>query len=253
MRKPAPAFVYGFAAGPYVHARQRNLHYYSVDRSEAELRQLFAATGDMLGFFAERAGLAYEGDYQQALVAETIGQEMAGMAVMSEAYGKEVLDDLTQTDLIAHEAAHQWWGVRVTCAGWEHFWLNEGFANFMAAAWLQQSHGEAAYQAMVQGWEKRMQELRTKGADRPLVYPQWIKPSADDRAVVYKKGAYVLHRLRQELGEEVFWRGLREYTQANDGRSVVTADFQQAMEHAAGRSLQAFFDAWVYGVGGELG
>ncbi|MGE8279187.1 MAG: M1 family metallopeptidase [Stenotrophomonas sp.] len=253
LRKPAPAFVYGFAAGPYVHARQGNLHYYSVDRSEAELRQLFAATGDMLGFFAERAGLAYEGDYRQALVAETIGQEMAGMAVMSEAYGKEVLDDPTQASLIAHEAAHQWWGVRVTCAGWEHFWLNEGFANFMTAAWLQQSQGEAAYQAMVQGWEKRVQELRTNGADRPLVYPQWIKPSADDRAVVYKKGAYVLHRLRQELGEEVFWRGLREYTQANDGRSVVTADFQQAMEHAAGRSLQAFFDAWVYGVDGELG
>ena len=61
------------------------------------------------------------------------------------------------------------------------------------------------------------------------------------------------HLDRLELGEELFWRGLREYTQANDGRSVVTADFQQAMERAAGRSLQGFFDAWVYGVGGELG
>jgi len=253
LRKPTPAFVYGFVAGPYQHAQQGRLQFYSKDRSEAELQQLFAATDDMLDFFAARAGLAYEGDYRQALVANTIGQEMAGLSVMSEAYGKSVLDDPTQTGLMAHEAAHQWWGVRVTCASWEHFWLNEGFANFMTAAWLQQAQGEAAYQAMVQGWEQRVLALREKGADRPLVYPDWNKPSADDRAVVYRKGAYVLHRLRMELGEELFWRGLREYTQANDGRSVVTADFQQAMERAAGRSLQGFFDAWVYGVGGELG
>ncbi len=253
LRKPVPAFVYGFAAGPYRHARQGRLQFYSKDRSEAELRQVFAATDDMLDFFAARAGLAYEGDYRQVLVANTIGQEMAGLSVMSEAYGKSVLGDPTQTGLIAHEAAHQWWGVRVTCAGWEHFWLNEGFANFMTAAWLQHAQGEAAYQAMVQGWEQRVLALREKGTDRPLVYPEWNKPSADDRAVVYKKGAYVLHRLRMELGEEAFWRGLREYTQANDGKSVVTADFQKAMEQAAGRSLQAFFDAWVYGVSGEVG
>lgn len=257
LRTPMPGYVYGFAAAPYRHVQQPHgtgmLHYYALDRSEAELSQLFAATGEMLDFFAERAGLAYQGDYHQALVERTIGQEMAGLSLMSEAYGKQVLADASQTGLIAHEAAHQWWGNRVTCAGWEHFWLNEGFANFMTAAWLQHSQGEAAYQEMVQGWEQRLRALREKGADRPLQYPDWNQPSADDRAVVYKKGAYVLHRLRLELGEEVFWRGLRQYTQANDGKSVVTADFQKAMEAAAGRSLQAFFDSWVYGVGGELG
>lgn len=257
LRTPMPGYVYGFAAAPYRHVQQvhggNSLHYYALDRSPAELRKLFAATGDMLDFFAERAGLAYQGDYRQALVKRTIGQEMAGLSLMSEAYGEEVLADASQTGLMAHEAAHQWWGNRVTCAGWEHFWLNEGFANFMAAAWLQHAQGEAAYQAMVQGWEQRLLALREKGLDRALVYPDWNKPTADDRAVVYKKGAYVLHRLRLELGEELFWRGLREYTQANDGRSVVTADFQKAMERAAGRSLHGFFDAWVYGVGGELG
>ena len=257
LRAPMPGYVYGFAAAPYRHVQQAHgagrLHYYALDRSEPELSQLFAATGEMLDFFAERAGLAYQGDYHQALVERTIGQEMAGLSLMSEAYGKQVLADATQTGLIAHEAAHQWWGNRVTCAGWEHFWLNEGFANFMTAAWLQHSQGEAAYQAMVQGWEQRVLALRAKGADRALVYPNWDKPTSDDRAVVYRKGAYVLHRLRLELGEEVFWRGLRAYSQANDGKSVVTADFQTAMEAAAGRSLQGFFDAWVYGVGGEVG
>lgn len=256
LRTPMPGYVYGFAAGPYQHAvvphGDGQLHYYAVDRSPAELRQVFSATGDMLEFFASRAGIPFEGDYRQALVARTIGQEMAGLSLMSEAYGKRVLDDPNQLGLMAHEAAHQWWGNRVTCAGWEHFWLNEGMANFMTAAWLQHAQGEAAYQQMVSGWQTRVRALREKGADRALVFPDWNKPTADDRAVVYQKGALVLHLLRQELGDDVFWRGLRTYTQAHDGRSVVTRDFQQSMEAAAGRSLQPFFERWVYGIGGEV-
>jgi aminopeptidase N len=84
------------------------------------------------------------------------------------------------------------------------------------------------------------------GADHALVYDSWNAPTADDRAVVYQKGAYVLHLLRAELGEEVFWRGVRDYTRHHDGQSVVTTDFQRAMEKSAGRSLQPFFAQWVY-------
>lgn len=250
---PMPGYVYGFAAGRYQQATQQHgpvqLRFLSVDRTPAQLRTVFARTGDMLDFFAARAGLPYHGHYQQVLVATTIGQEMAGLSLMSEAYGQAVLEDADQTALMAHEAAHQWWGNRVTCAGWEHFWLNEGMANFMTAAYLQQAQGEAAYQAQVQRWHTRWETLRAKGADHALVYADWDSPTGDDRAVVYQKGAYVLHLLRSELGEDVFWRGIRAYTRANDGRSVVTADFQRAMEEASGHSLQPFFDAWVYGAG----
>jgi aminopeptidase N len=98
----------------------------------------------------------------------------------------------------------------------------------------------------VQRWRARLEALRAKGADHALVYESWNAPTADDRAVVYQKGGYVLHLLRVELGEDVFWRGVRDYTRSNDDRSVVTADFQRAMEKSAGRSLQPFFAQWVY-------
>lgn len=255
LREPMPGYVYGFTAGRYQQARQRHhgitLHYLSQQRSPAELQQIFARTGEMLDFFAQRAGLAYRGDYSQALVARTIGQELAGLSLMSEDYGKAVLDNPDDVALIAHEAAHQWWGNRVTCASWQHFWLNEGMVTFMTAAYLQHAQGEAAYQAQLQRWRTRIDRLRADGRDHALVYADWSQPSADDRAVVYQKGGYVLHQLRQELGEAVFWRGLRAYTRANDGRSVVTADFQQAMERAAGRRLDAFFNQWVYAAGAE--
>ena len=64
---------------------------------------------------------------------------------------------------------------------------------------------------------------------------------------MYQKGAYVLHLLRETVGDEAFWRGIRDYTIAHRGTSVTTADFQRAMERAAGRDLGAFFDRWAWG------
>jgi aminopeptidase N len=69
---------------------------------------------------------------------------------------------------------------------------------------------------------------------------------ADDRALVYQKGAYVLHLLRQLLGEKLFWSGLRDYGRAHDGAPVTSRDFQQAMERSSGRNLSGFFKTWIY-------
>ena len=79
------------------------------------------------------------------------------------------------------------------------------------------------------------------------MFPEWNKPTSDDRAVVYQKGAYVLHVLREELGEQAFWRGVRIYTKEFDGRAVTTQDFRKAMERGSGRDLSKFFAYWVDG------
>jgi aminopeptidase N len=78
------------------------------------------------------------------------------------------------------------------------------------------------------------------------VFPDWLKPSADDQVIVYRKGACVLHLLREELGDALFWAGLRAYTRRFMGRSVTTADFQAAMEAGTRRDLHGFFERWVY-------
>ncbi|MGO1068663.1 M1 family metallopeptidase [Lysobacter sp. CA199] len=244
-----PSYVYGFAAGRYNEAggtgENGALRFLSADLNSAQLRRVFADSADMMRFFGRRAGIRYRGDYIQALVAKTVGQELDGFSLLSEAYGREVLDKPESESLIAHELAHQWWGNMVTCRDWGHFWLNEGFANFMAAAYMQHRFGDAAYRERVEAWKRRLDKLRETGKDHALVYAVWNKPSADDRAVVYQKGAYVLHLLREELGERAFWRGIRAYTRAYYGHSVVTADFRKAMERSSGRDLSAFFAHWV--------
>jgi aminopeptidase N len=244
-----PSYVYGFAASKYNEEIERRngikLRYLSKDHKSEQLKQIFTDTPDMLQFFSERTGIPYRGDYTQALVADTIGQEMAGFALMSEEYGAEILRDPTKKGLMAHEVAHQWWGNAVTCKDWNHFWLNEGFATFMAAAYLQHRFGQDVYNAQVERWQKRVEKLRADGKDHGLVYEEWSKPSGDDRAVVYQKGAYALHQLRLELGEKVFWNSIKSYTQQYYGKSVTTDEFKRAIENASGRDLSIFSTKWI--------
>jgi len=249
--RPVPTYVFGFAAGRFTEVVERrgdvSLRHLGDGFSEAELGRVFADTAEMLAFFEDRSGVPYDDPaYTQALVAETIGQEMATFTLMSEDYGRRMLDDPASSSLAAHELAHQWWGNMVTCRDWRHFWLNEGFGTFMAAAWMEHRFGREAYLREIQSSRDRFEKVRDAGGDRSLVFPDWDRPTSADRTLVYHKGAYVLHLLREEMGEEAFWDGVRHYTQMYFGDSVTTPDFQETMEQSSGTDLSEFFDEWVY-------
>ena len=249
---PMPSYVYGFVAGAFrrveLPGTGTKLDLLVDDAHAQQARATFTATADMLSFFADKAGVPYPyRRYGQAIVTDTIGQEMAGLSLLSNDYVEKAARGERSLGLIAHEAAHQWWGNAVTCRDWNEFWLNEGMATFMAAAYLQHHDGEAVYAETVKDWRTRIDVLRAKGADKPLVFPDWNTPSGDDRAVVYQKGAYFLHVLRSELGEAVFWAAIRDYTRSHFNASVQTPDLQQAMERASGRDLSALFNQWAYG------
>jgi len=250
-RHAVPTYTFGFAAGRFNEAIERRdgvtLRYLGDGFSEADLRRIFHETSEMIGFFQDRAGVRYGGAaYTQALVSETAGQEMSAFAVLPESYGRAVLTGDSLVSLGAHELAHQWWGNMVTCRDWTHFWLNEGFATFMAAAYDERHLGREQYLKEIDAMRRRYETVRDAGHDGPLVFPSWNRPTADDRTLVYRKGAYVLHLLRELLGERAFWAGIRHYTRTYFGKSVTTVDFQKAMERSSGRDLSKFFSEWVY-------
>jgi aminopeptidase N len=249
--KPISTYLFGFAAGRFIERQPARtgtaLRYLGEGVSSEELDRIFRDTPDMLEFFTSRAGIGYPGDtYTQVLVARTAGQEAWGFSLFSDAYGRAVLNDPSAVWLIAHELAHQWWGNLVTCQVWTHFWLNEAFASFMADAYDEHRFGREAYVQDIERARVGYEAGRQKSRDRSLVFPDWNRPTADDRAVVYQKGAYVLHLLREHMGEDAFWKGIRRYTVAHAGGSVTTDDFKRSMEQSSGLNLSAFFDTWVY-------
>ena len=247
---PVSTYIFGFAAGPFHVVKEKRgnveLQYLATNYSEAEVRRIFRATPDMLDFFEDRAGVKYaDKTYTQVLAAGAADQEMSSFTALKEAYGKEVLENEQDVWLAAHEFAHQWWGNMVTCRDWNHFWLNEGIATFIAAAYLEHRFGREAYMREIETYRANYEKVRAAGKDKPLVFPDWLNPTREDRILVYDKGAYVLHLLREEMGEANFWKGLRNFTRRHFGKSVVTNDFLVAMEEAHGKSLKPFFTKWV--------
>jgi aminopeptidase N len=248
---PIPTYIIGFAVGPFqvVKEKRRNveLQYFATNYTAIEVRRIFRDTPDMLDFFEERAGVKYtDKTYTQVLAAGGVEQEMSSFTALKEAYGKQVLDNEHEQWLGAHEFAHQWWGNMVTCRDWNHFWLNEGIATFMAAAYLEHRFGRAAYLREIESNRANYEKVRDAGKDKSLVFPDWNRPTREDRILVYDKGAYVLHLLREEMGERAFWNGIRIFTRRHFGKSVVTSDFVTAMEEANRKSLKEFFAKWVY-------
>lgn len=251
LKQPVSAYIFGFAIGPFHSSTQKHkhtrFHYLSAQHNSKELLQIFAETANMLDFFEEKSGIQYpDSTYTQIIFKGRISQEMANFCVLRDGYGKQVLKDSTAVNLSAHELAHQWWGNQVTCKDWTHFWLNEGMAVYMSTAFREHRWGKMAYEADMKVYYDAFQKVVQKGNDKGLVFPNWNNPSSDDRILVYYKGAYVFHLLRDKLGDKVFWDALKSYTQAYYGKSVVTRDLQYIFEEVSGLDLNSFFDEWVY-------
>jgi aminopeptidase N len=248
--RPVPAYTFGFAVGRFSEVADRGsdvtLRYFANGFSSDEMRKIFSESRQMLQFFEERSGVPFPSPtYTQVLVARTAGQEMAGLSLVSEEYGRAVLNDSTVVGLLAHEFSHQWWGNMVTCQSFTEFWLNEGFATFMAAAYREYRFGRATYLADIEAMRTRYEQVVSRGNDRSLVFPDWNRPTADDRTVVYQKGALALHQLRERVGEDNFWKGIRLYTRRHFGQSVTTESLRLAFEEATNVDLREFFTSVV--------
>jgi aminopeptidase N len=148
---------------------------------------------------------------------------------------------------IAHELAHQWWGQAV---GWKNYheqWLSEGFAQYFAALFARERRGEQAFRDVMRQFRRWAMDQSDQGAVYQGYRLGHIKnDSRVFRALVYNKGASVLHMLRRLMGDEAFFRGLRRYYAENRFKKAGTEDLQHAMEAEYGGSLERFFERWIY-------
>jgi len=177
-----PTYIFGFAAGPFHVAteKRRNveLQYLATNYTAKEVRRIFRDTPDMLDFFEDRAGVKYaDRTYTQVLAAGGVEQEMSSFTALKESYGKQLLDNEQDLWLAAHEFAHQWWGNMVTCRDFNHFWLNEGIATFMAAAYIEHRFGREAYLRKIETYRANYEKVRAAGKDKSLVFPDWNSPT----------------------------------------------------------------------------
>ena len=149
---------------------------------------------------------------------------------------------------LAHELAHQWWGQAV---GWKNYheqWLSEGFAQYFAALYAQKTRGERTFVDML----RQFRRWSLADSDQGPVHLGYrlgvVKGNVRVfRALVYNKGAAVLHMLRRLLGDDTFFAGLKRFYADRRYQKAGTEDLERAMEAQSGRVLDRFFERWIYG------
>ena len=219
MSVPHSTYLTSFIVGKYVKVSEKYrdipLAYYVYPGRQSVVKQAYGKTKDVLRVFEGLTGINYPyNKYDQTIVSDFTmgGMENITATTMADTeifmayhdFGKGPVEDL-----VSHETAHSWFGNLVTCKNWAELWLNEGLATFMEAAFQEKVYGRDSY------IRKIMSDADTFLAD-DVVNPKrngLFNRNADDinalferPATTYDKGGVVVHMLREEIGDEAFWR-----------------------------------------------
>jgi aminopeptidase N len=155
-----------------------------------------------------------------------------------------------QEGMVSHEFSHQWFGDLITCGTWADVWLNESFGTYCEALWLENTTGYSAYKTHLNA---QANSYLMNNPGWPIYNPDWAinTPSINqlyNTAIIYYKGACVLHQLRYVLGDSLFFNVMHSYPTDTTlmYKNAVTGDFISVVNQVSGQDLAWFFTEWIY-------
>ncbi len=247
-------YLISIVAGEYsiIHDHYGNIPiYYYVAPEYAKYAKLdFSHTPDILKFFSTVTRYPYP---WQKLALSAVsdftfgGMENVSAITLTDAtmHGKDADPQVSTTDLVSHETAHQWFGDLLTCQSWANAWLNEGFATYFEALYGEHAFGEDHF-----NYEMYNDHQQVLSADRferrPTVYNRYYSTVDLFGTDIYQRGASILHMLRGIVGRQLFFKAIQHYVHEFQHQNVDTHDFVDAVREATGYNLWWFFDEWLY-------
>jgi aminopeptidase N len=218
---------------------------YAQDR-DAGFYDFAVPTPHALEFYSDAIG-PYSYEKLANIQSNSVGGGMESATAIF--YGdNSVTGDRTERwrNVIVHEVAHQWWGNSVTEADWDDVWLSEGFATYFTTLFVEHAYGRDEMVKLLEKSRDYVFEFAVENPDYTIVHDNLDDMSKVLTGNIYQKGGWTLHMLRELIGDESFWAGIRDYYARHRNGSATTADFQRAMEEASSRDLDPFFDQWLH-------
>jgi aminopeptidase N len=201
---------------------------------------------DAMSFYSERVGpFAYEKLANVQSVATGGGME-AATAIMYDQSSVDGTRSRRWRNVIIHEIAHQWFGNAVTERDWDDVWLSEGFATYFTLLFIEHAYGRDEFAQGLRDSRRTVLDFYAKQPNYRVVHDNLADMAQVTTAMTYQKGSWVLHMLRQRIGDERFWAGIHAYYARYRNATTSTAEFRAVMEDASGQDLAAFFEQWLY-------
>jgi aminopeptidase N len=255
--QPHSTYLYVFVAGPYVREKDSKgtlpISYWVYSKDAPNAERAFGKTREIIEFFNRELGYDYPWPkYDQITLPDFRGgAESTSATVIGDhaPHDARAGQDFPTHWLVAHEAAHQWWGNLVTMRDWSHTWLNESFATYYEYVYMKHLLGEDEGALNLDGKKRAyLKEAREKYA-RPIVFDRWEWPNDNFDRHTYQKGGVVLAMLRSVLGDEPFRRSITHFLRKHAFGSADTHDLQIAIREASGQVVDWFFDQWIFRAG----
>jgi len=137
-----------------------------------------------------------------------------------------------------HELAHSWWAWSVTSYGTGTKFLRESLANFSNAYFVEKVTGQDRLAA-------DMAKLFWMGLQAEVI----CGSESDSERAAYLKGHLVLNVLRKEMGDEQFFKVLKQFASKYQGGYVTMSDFINACRQVTDKDWTRFFDEWCFNAG----
>ena len=218
---------------------------YPKDREKGFL-DFASPTKQVLQFYSDYVGpFAYE--KLANIETQSVG---GGMETSSAIFYDEKLVTGEQSvrlrNVVIHEIAHQWFGNAVTESTWDDAWLSEGFATFFTLLFIEHAYGHEEFLTGIKAARKTVYDLTKKDTSFSIVASRSAEKGLVTSGLTYQKGAWVLHMLRERMGNDAFRKGIQAYYKKYYNSNTTTNEFIAEMEKAAGQDLKAFFSQYLY-------
>ncbi len=227
-----------------------DVNYYVEPEFKPYAKLIFGKTPAMISFFSSQLGIDFPWEkYSQIVVRDYVSGSMENASATLHGEflqydSRDYIDD-TKEDYICHELFHQWFGDLVTCESWSNLPLNESFATYGEYLWIEHERGAMEAGMHLEDDKRKYFKEAAFKQESLIRFRYEDKEELFDRHS-YQKGACILHMLRYELGDAVFFKGLRSYLNKNKFKSVEVHDLRLAMEEASGLDLNWFFNQWFF-------
>ena len=202
----------------------------------------YAVAKEILPFFIKNVG-PYSYEKLANVQSKTIFGGMENASAIF--YFEESVNAPGIEELMAHEIAHQWFGDGASEKNFWHLWLSEGFATYMTNLYLENKYGADTLRKRLTLDRKmvlRFEQKRLTPVVDTAVNSNYMQLLNDNS---YQKGGWVLHMLRRKLGDNLFWKGIRNYYAKYRGGNANTDDLRLVMEQTSGQDLKQFFNQWL--------